>query len=146
MQALVLVAHGSRRAASNEEVKSLAQRLRGIDAGALPLIETGFLEIASPTIPEAIQSCIAAGASTVVVVPYFLSAGRHVSEDVPRIVNEISPQYPDTPIRIAEHIGASDAMARLILEAANPYVERRTPCAQDPAADTPSRAPATGQP
>jgi sirohydrochlorin ferrochelatase len=121
MQALVLAAHGSRREASNLEVKSLAQRLKAAERGAFRHIEAGFLEIASPTIPEAIQFCVQAGASTVVVVPYFLSAGRHVSEDVPGIVDRISPQYPGTAIHIAKHIGASDAMTRLILEAAGPY-------------------------
>ena len=45
MQALVLIAHGSRRQASNQEVKDLAARLRHASSDRYPLIKAGFLEL-----------------------------------------------------------------------------------------------------
>ena len=51
-------------------------------------MDCGFLELAEPSIPDGIQRCIDAGATEVVVVPYFLSAGRHVSEDIPAEVEK----------------------------------------------------------
>ena len=48
MQALVLIAHGSRRQASNQEVMDLASRLQQSASDIYPLIEPGFLELASP--------------------------------------------------------------------------------------------------
>ena len=119
MQALVLIAHGSRRHASNEEVKNVASRLQHASTDCFQLIETGFLEIAKPSIPEAIESCIAAGATSVVLVPYFLAAGRHVAEDIPRIVQQVAQQHHDVAIHITEHIGMSDSMSRLILDSAS---------------------------
>ena len=119
MQALVLIAHGSRRQASNEEVEQLASRLRDVASDRYPIIATGFLELASPTIPEAIESCIAAGATKVVVVPYFLAAGRHVVEDIPAFVDPVAEQHPHVQIRIADHIGLSDAMINVILDSAS---------------------------
>ena len=120
MQALVVAAHGSRREASNMEVRLLVQCLSESAPGAFELIEAGFLELASPSIPEAITSCIEAGADRIVVVPYFLASGRHVSEDIPRIVEAMSARHPQVMIHAADHIGASQAMPRLILEAAGP--------------------------
>ena len=119
MQALVLIAHGSRRQASNQEVKELAVRLQHSASDRYSLIKAGFLELASPSIPEAIESCIASGASSVVVVPYFLAAGRHVAEDIPGIVKPLAQQHPQVAIRIAEHIGLSDSMTGVILDAAD---------------------------
>lgn len=119
MQALVLIAHGSRRQASNQEVQDLAERLRNTTTVGFSLIATGFLELATPSIPDAIESCIAAGATSVVVVPYFLAAGRHVADDIPRIVESVARQHSHVPIRISEHIGMSDAMIPLILASAS---------------------------
>jgi sirohydrochlorin ferrochelatase len=119
MQALVLIAHGSRRQASNEEVKQLAARVQQSASDRYPLIKAGFLEIASPSIPEAIEACIESGATTVVVVPYFLAAGRHVAEDIPGIVKPVAEQHPQVAIRISEHIGMSASMTRLILDSAS---------------------------
>ena len=119
MQALVLIAHGSRRQASNQEVKDLAYRLQQVASDRYQLIEAGFLEIAEPPIPEAIEACIGSGATAVVVVPYFLAAGRHVAEDIPEIVKPVAERHPDVSIRISEHIGLSDFMTRLILDSAD---------------------------
>jgi sirohydrochlorin ferrochelatase len=120
LQALVVAAHGSRREASNTEVRLLAQRLSESAPGDFELVEAGFLELASPSIPEAITGCIEAGAVRIVVVPCFLAAGRHVSEDIPRIVEALPARHPKVTIHATDHIGASQAMARLILEAAGP--------------------------
>ena len=52
MKALVVVAHGSRRAASNTEVGELACRLAGLVHTDYPLVSAGFLELAEPSIPR----------------------------------------------------------------------------------------------
>ena len=119
MQALVLIAHGSRRQASNQEVMDLATRVQRSASNHYQLIKAGFLELASPSIPEAIEACIESGATTVVVVPYFLAAGRHVAEDIPGIVKPVAEQHPQMRIRISGHIGMSDSMTRLILDSAD---------------------------
>lgn len=121
MQALVLIAHGSRRQASNQEVMDLASRLQESAGDRYQLIKVGFLEIAEPSIPEVIETCIKSGATSVVVVPYFLAAGRHVAEDIPHIVKPVAEQHPQVAIRISDHIGMSDSMARLILDSASTH-------------------------
>ena len=119
MQALVLIAHGSRRQASNQEVTNLALGLKKSAGKHYQIVEAGFLEIAKPSIPEAIESCIESGATSVIVVPYFLAAGRHVAEDIPQIVRPVGERHPHVSIRISEHIGMSNSMPRLILDSAS---------------------------
>jgi len=119
MQALLLIAHGSRRQASNQEVINLAHGLKQQASKRYQIVEAGFLELASPSIPEAIESCIESGATSVNVVPYFLAAGRHVVDDIPKIVQPVAEQHRDISIHIAEHIGSSDLMIQLILDSAD---------------------------
>ena len=58
MHGLVLIADGSRRQASNHEVMDLSSRLQQFGGDLFQLVETGFLEIANPSIPETIEYCI----------------------------------------------------------------------------------------
>jgi sirohydrochlorin ferrochelatase len=118
MKALLLVAHGSRRAASNQEVRDLAARLRDLSGDRFGVVDCAFLEIAEPLIPEGIERCIARGAQEVVVLPYFLSAGRHVAEDIPRDVAGKQAEHPDVAICIAPYLGAAEGVVPLLLEAA----------------------------
>lgn len=113
--ALLVVAHGSRREASNDEVRKLAE-LMSVKAGSrFTMVVPAFLELALPSIPDGIEHCIQAGASEVMVLPYFLSAGRHVAEDIPAEVNIKRLQYPQVPISIAAYLGSDDGIADLML-------------------------------
>jgi len=119
MKALLLIAHGSRRKQSNEEVVMLAERLRNSCSEQYPIIHAGFLEFAEPLIPDGIKKCIDDGASSIIVLPYFLNSGHHVIEDIPNIVNDTKARYPDIEIKIATHLGASPLMGDLLITAAN---------------------------
>jgi len=114
MKALVLVAHGSRRQASNEEVIALSKVIKEQMVSEYPIIEAGFLELAEPLIPDAIDQCVKQGATDVCVVPYFLSAGRHVITDVPEEVEKAREMHPEIPMEVLPHIGGSAMMISLI--------------------------------
>lgn len=116
IKALLIVAHGSRRQRSNEEIKQLSACVARQAGSRFAEVRCAFLELAEPSIPEGIDSCIAAGATEVVVMPYFLSAGRHVVEDVPTIVQRKQAEYPDVKICFSTYLGASSVMPQLILE------------------------------
>ena len=120
MKALLLIAHGSRRKQSNIEVDTLADTLKQKCSALYPIIHAGFLELAEPLIPEAIKKCIDDGATSIIVLPYFLNSGQHVIEDIPILVNQSKAKYPDVEIKIAPHIGASAHMTDLLISTANP--------------------------
>jgi len=115
MKALLLIAHGSRRKESNDEVFLLVEKLKMNCAEQYNIVEGCFLEIAAPLMPIGIKNCIDAGATSITILPYFLNSGNHVVEDIPNIVNQIKPLHPDVEIKIAEHIGASDALTDLLM-------------------------------
>ena len=115
MKTLVLVAHGSRRQASNEEVKVLAEKIEKHLPEGFSGVTVAFLELASPSIEVAIDSSYQAGATELLVLPYFLSAGTHVAKDVPHEVAKAMDKWPDKQVDIVPHIGSLDAMIDLIL-------------------------------
>lgn len=119
MKALLLVAHGSRRAQSNDEVRVLADRMKQHCGDQFGCVHAAFLELAEPLIPQGIQQCVDDGASSIIVLPYFLNSGRHVTEDIPSIVNNAQHNYTDVEINIAPHLGASEMMMDLLISASN---------------------------
>lgn len=120
MKALLLVAHGSRRESSNQEIRDLTARLAACTGDRFGHVGHAFLEIAEPSIPDGIQQCIDQGAAEVVVLPYFLSAGRHVAEDIPNDVALKQAEYPNVRMRIAPYLGAADEVVDLLIAAATP--------------------------
>ena len=119
MKALLLIAHGSRRQQSNEEVVLLADKLRQNCSAQYHIVHAGFLELAETLIPDGIKKCVDDGAKSIIVLPYFLNSGRHVVEDIPNIVDETRPNFPDVNIKVAQHLGASDMMMDLLISSAN---------------------------
>ena len=119
MKALLLIAHGSRRQQSNDEVVVLAEKLKNNCSEQYAIVHAGFLELADVLIPDGIKKCVEDGATEIIVLPYFLNSGRHVVEDIPNIVNETRPEFPDVEIKVAQHLGASALMMDLLIASAN---------------------------
>ena len=114
-KSLLVVAHGSRRDASNDEVRALTERVRGASDERFAAIECAFLELAEPSIPDGLQRLIDDGARHITVLPYFLAAGRHVIEDIPEEVAVKQRQHPEVHIEIAPYLGTSETMPGLLL-------------------------------
>jgi sirohydrochlorin ferrochelatase len=115
MKALLIIAHGSRRKESNEEVRRLANRITENAGPAFNLVMSAFLEISSPQVDSAIADLADAGATEIKVFPYFLSAGTHVVNDVPRMIAEAREIYPDIHFEVLPHMGALQGISTLIL-------------------------------
>lgn len=122
MTGLLIVAHGSRREESNEEVQRLAERVRGTLGGTVAIVAHAFLETASPSVPEAIEAVALEGTKRLFVLPHFLAAGHHVDRDLPELVAASQRMYPAVTMQILPHLGAapglSDLLAGMISEAA----------------------------
>ncbi len=115
---MLLVAHGSRRAQSNEEIKLLTEKVSALAGDNFDLVDCAFLELAEPLIPDGIQAMIERGATSVLVVPYFLAKGAHVASDIPEEVAKVVKLHPDVDISISQYFGAAEAVPELLVKLA----------------------------
>jgi sirohydrochlorin ferrochelatase len=115
MRSLIIIAHGSRRAESNNEVRALAEQLSTFTQ-EFEQVTAAFLELAEPSIPDGIEQCVQQGADDIVILPYFLSAGRHVAEDIPALVKSKQEQYSALKITVLPYLGAAADLPALILK------------------------------
>lgn len=115
-RALLIVDHGSRSELANSLLESIAVMVRDRVDGWM--VTAAHMELAEPDIAAGIAACVREGASEIVVVPYFLSPGRHAREDVPRIVGAEAARYPGVRVRVTDPLGPHGLLADLVLERA----------------------------
>ena len=115
MNALLLVAHGSRRQASNKEVEALTSNMAQQTGDEFKIVECAFLELAEPSIADGVSACVAKGAESVTVLPYFLSAGRHVATDIPEELEKAKQVHPSLEIKIAPYLGSAKEISSILL-------------------------------
>ena len=112
---LIIVAHGSRREQSNQEVRDLADKIEQISGHIYRSVSAGFLELAEPSIPDALLQKINDGAQSIDVFPYFLSAGRHVTVDVPNEIEKVSAIHHNVSITLKPYLGDNQDLPHIIL-------------------------------
>lgn len=113
----LLVAHGSRNPAAAQAHSSLCDAVAaasGAATGRTVVVVPAYLEISDPSIPDAIDAAVAAGATTVRVLPHFLGPGNHVLVDIPEIVAAARERHPDVDVELVEHLGADPALVDLL--------------------------------
>ena len=116
METLLLVAHGSRNEAANQEVRDLAARIEKHSASNFEAVVPAFLEFAQPDIAAAVDHCAKMGARDIKVVPYFLSAGAHVNRDVPGQLETAKLRYPEIELQVTRHFGATDGIVESVID------------------------------
>jgi sirohydrochlorin ferrochelatase len=115
--AVLLIAHGSRHAAANDDLHELAARFAG--RGGFPIVEACFLELADPDIATGGDRCVARGATRVLMIPYFLSAGVHLTRDLVAARDELRRRHPGVDVRLASALGPHPLLDELVWERIN---------------------------
>lgn len=111
--AALLIAHGSRRREANDDLLRLAALVRS--RGEHDLVEIAYLELVPPTIDEGGRACVAGGAERVLLLPFFLSAGAHVTDDLARHRDELAAEFPAVEFRLCPPLGLHPLLVEVVL-------------------------------
>src|SRR3954466_1280455 len=96
--AILLIAHGSRHQAANDDLHELAARMAA--RGGYSIVEACFLELAEPDIATGGSRCVVRGADRVLMVPYFLSAGVHLLRDLTAARDDLGRLHPGVEFQL----------------------------------------------
>jgi sirohydrochlorin ferrochelatase len=112
--ALLLIAHGSRRPEANADLERVASELRR--RGRYSFVQASYLELAEPSIDAGALRCVEAGAARVVMLPFFLSPGKHVVDDLAAARDSLAARYPTVRFSLARPIGAHPLILQVLEE------------------------------
>ncbi len=116
MDAIVLFSHGSLLCGAGVALEAHAARLRA--QGLAPIVEVGYLNYSAPFFLEAVARCVQAGASRILVTPYFLVPGKFVRTDLPKAVQSAQAEYPALTFVVAQPIGFDETLADALIASA----------------------------
>lgn len=111
--AVVLVGRGSTDPDANAEVGKMARLLQ--ETRGFATVETAFISLARPNVPEGIERARLLGAKRVVVAPYFLFDGV-LPQRVVTQSREYAEAHPGVHVAIAGYLGDCDSLADLVIE------------------------------
>jgi len=116
MKALIIVAHGSRLDESNGEVATLAGEVEKLAKDHFDFVRFAFLQFTPPAFDTVIEGLAAEGVTQIIVFPYFIAAGSHVSLDIPALIERAAQENPGIEFRLTPHLGRVKGMNGFILE------------------------------
>ena len=113
---IVLLAHGSRDERWRAPVEAVARRVVALDPSAR--VACAYLELVAPDLRTAAEGLIAHGTAAIRVVPLFLGMGRHVREDLPRLLDELRQRHPAVGFSLAQAVGEEPEVIELLARTA----------------------------
>ncbi|BAU22485.1 hypothetical protein THC_0079 [Caldimicrobium thiodismutans] len=115
MEKILLVLHGSPKKEANYW-DSFLNLLSGVFQRPRDDFKIAFLQFGQPDIKSALEDYIREGTYKIIVHPFFLSSGLHVSKDIPEILEEAKKMYPEVEILYTRPLGVHEKLAEIVKE------------------------------
>lgn len=109
---VIVFAHGSRVEPANDAVRSVAAGLARQTGNSG--VVAAFLELGTPSLEAAAAQLAAAGATRIVVLPYFLTLGLHMERDLPGLVDQIRHVHPGVEVVVAPPLDGHPALVEIL--------------------------------
>ncbi len=109
---VILFSHGSLLCGAGEQLELHAQRLRA--SREYSQVEIGYLNYSSPTFAEAVEKCVAAGATRILISPYFLVPGYFVKVGLPKVLDPARARFPHIEFQVASALGDHSLLAQAV--------------------------------
>jgi sirohydrochlorin ferrochelatase len=117
VKGILIIDHGSMKEAANQMLECVGELVQQM-AGKEVIVRIAHMELAAPSVADGFAACVAAGATEIVAFPYMLSPGKHSTRDIPRMVAEISANYPGISVQVTPAFGVNEQLAAVVLSKA----------------------------
>lgn len=111
-RAVILFAHGSRDERWRAPIEAVARRVAALDPSVG--VACAYLELVAPDLLTATAALVGDGARSIRVVPLFLGMGKHVREDLPRLLEGMRMRHPQVTFTLAGAVGEEPEVIELL--------------------------------
>jgi sirohydrochlorin cobaltochelatase len=131
---VLLVGHGTRSELGRTQCQALADEIAARLDHRLIATELAYLEMAAPTIEQAVAQLVGQQVERLIVVPLLLFAAGHAKEDIPKAVRSAlaTAGAANLPMEQTEPLGLQEPMIELAAarfhEAADPQIAPAETC------------------
>lgn len=116
-ESILLLGHGSPKKDANklELIGEMLHRMLH-NGCAGDCVKIAYLQFADPDIMQTIKDRVIKGARKIILHPFFLSSGMHVTKDIPEMISEARRLYPDVEFIYTEPLGIHEKLAQIVME------------------------------
>ena len=114
MEAILILAHGSKRNETEQTLNSIVQKVRNKIGSES--VYPAYLQFSEQDMETIIKQLVDKGVKKFIVMPMFLFDGVHVTVDIPEEINKIKQKYSGIEIVITRHIGDDERIADIIID------------------------------
>ncbi len=116
-ESILLLGHGSPKKDANKLDHMAVMLHTMLHAGCTEdCVKVAYLQFAEPGIMDTIRDSVSRGAKKIVLHPFFLSAGLHVTKDIPEMIEEARGLYPEVTFIYTEPLGIHEKLAHIVME------------------------------
>lgn len=117
MERIILVGHGSPKKDANR-MDVIGRLLHGLfhPGCAGRCVSVAYLQYERPSLPEAINEAVGEESRRIIIHPFFLSSGVHVTQDIPNLIKEAELKYPGVSFICTKPLGFSEDIIRAAID------------------------------
>ena len=112
--AVIILGHGSRSGGADDAIQRIVTEVKKV--GGYEIVEHAFLQHVPPPPQKALENCIRQHAEKIVIVPFFMQPGAHVTKDIPAFVEKAKKQHPNIEIMVTDFAGSHPLMTEIVLD------------------------------
>ena len=110
---VLLLGHGSRREEANQEWEQIWQMFCHMHPQLI--VQRGYVEFFHPSLEEGVALLLQQeNIKTVIIVPLFLTTGKHLYQHIPEKIQRLEQQYSRIQFILTEHIGPDSLLLQII--------------------------------
>jgi precorrin-8X/cobalt-precorrin-8 methylmutase len=113
-KAVLLLGHGSPVREANRVLRDVARSIQA--SGGYASVQPAFLQFEEPDFHAALDLIAREGAREVIITPYFLYRGSHITNDVPRLIEEAKKRHPGINLTLAPTLGFHTKLVDVAIE------------------------------
>ncbi len=114
---IIIIGHGSPRKEANT-IDSLTSLLHSeLHPGCNDdCVKGAYLQFSEPDIETVINTCVEEGAGRIIMHPFFLNAGMHVTKDIPELIEAARSKYAGVEFIYTEPLGIHEKLVEVVKE------------------------------
>ena len=116
---IIILSHGSKVKKANASLNKTVRAIRR--KTGLGTIVPAYLQFCQPDLERSVKSLVTKGCQTVIIIPFFLFNGNHVTRDIPHIIKKEEEKHPKVNFIYTKNLGEdtriSDIVSDMVEEA-----------------------------
>lgn len=111
---VIILSHGSKLKSANLTMANIVMTVKK-ELG-LKNILSAYLQFHQPDFAMTVSRLAAKGCKKIIIMPFFLFKGNHVSHDVPKAIKEEKARHPQVNFIYTDNLGPDTRLSEIVIE------------------------------